>query len=78
MTECQETFHKAHTIDHQRELKFDLEILPRPVNRLFYIGNVTLCVDLLMCGIMPIPICVFRHIKFHTLSVLNPFLAITT
>ena len=61
---------KAHTIDNQRELKFKLEILS--------IVNVTLCVGFLVCGILPIPMWVFRHINFHTLSVLDAFSVIIT
>ena len=69
---------KAHTIDNQRELKFKLEILSSPVDIPFCIVNVTFCLDFLMCGILPIPLWVFRHINFHTLSVLDAFSVIMT
>ena len=69
---------KAHTIDNQRELKFKLEILSSPVGIPFCIVNVTLCMDFLMCGILPIPLWVFRHINFHALSVLDAFSVIMT
>ena len=71
--ECQRTqfILKAHTIDNQRELKFKLEILSSPVDIPFCIVNVTLCMGFLMCGILPM--WVFRHINFHTLSVFDAF-----
>ena len=69
---------KAHTIDNQRELKFKLEILSRPVDIPFCIVNVTLCMNFLMCGILPIPVWVFRHVNFHTLSVFDAFSVIMT
>ena len=69
---------KAHTIDNQRELKFKLEILSSPVDIPFCIVNVTLRMGFLMCGILPIPMWVFRHINFHTLSVLDAFSVIMT
>ena len=69
---------KAHTIDNQRELKFKLEILSSPVDIPFCIVNVTLCMGFLMCGILPIPMWVFRHINFHTSSVLDAFSVIMT
>ena len=69
---------KAHTIDNQRELKFRLEILSSPVDIPFCIVNVTLCMNFLMCGILPIPVWVFRHVNFHTLSVFDAFSVIMT
>ena len=69
---------KDHTIDNQRELKFKLEILSSPVDIPFCIVNVTLCMNFLMCGILPIPVWVFRHVNFHTLSVFDAFSVIMT